>query len=409
MKQSVLEQIAKEQKAHLNSANLGLQRDALASLPNLQSHALIIAGIRRCGKSTLMHQFIKKHHQDFFYFNFEDIRLYEFQTADFILLDQVVNASGLRALFFDEIQIIKGWEIYIRQKLDQGYKIVVTGSNASLLSRELGTKLTGRHVTKELFPFSYREFISFEKLEPSPKSFGEYLQTGGFPEVVKSGDREILSYLIEDIIHRDIIVRHGIRDASSIKRLTSYLLSNIARPMSPSKLTNAVGVKSPSTILEYFSFLESSYLIHVVPRFAYSVKSQMLAPKKIYINDTGLVKAGSTSFTKDNGRLLENAIYCELRRHGKEIYYFNENESECDFVETKQGQVRQIIQVCWDLNGDNEQREMKGISEALTFFNRNQGVIITANQKDVIREGKHVIHVVPAHEYLTGSMHALLA
>lgn len=400
MKQADIEQIAKEQRDQLSHSDIGLQREALGTLPNLQSHALIVSGIRRCGKSTLLHQFIRQHHQDAFYFNFEDIRLYDFQVNDFSLLDNVINAQALKVLFFDEIQVVNGWELYVRQKLDQGYKIAITGSNASLLSRELGTKLTGRHITRELFPFSFNEFTAFKGLKPNKDSLNEYIQTGGFPETVKTGNRELLDFLIEDIIHRDIVVRYGLKDASSVKRLISYLLSNTAKLTTPSKLKEAVGVKSPSTILDYFSYFESCYLIHIVPKFSYSVKSQMLAPKKIYINDTGLIKAGSISFSEDNGRLLENIIFCELRRHGKELYYFNENGKECDFVEMHKGQVSQLIQVCWDLNSDNEEREVKGLVEALNYFKHNAGIIITHNQKDVIRHGEHLIHVIPAYEYL---------
>ncbi|MDV0446419.1 hypothetical protein MsAg5_02520 [Methanosarcinaceae archaeon Ag5] len=400
MKQSVLEQIAFEQKEHLTISDAGLERDTLDLLPNLSSHALIISGIRRCGKSTLLHQYVKKNNQDAFYFNFEDIRLYEFQISDFIILDQVIESSGLKVLFFDEIQIIRGWELYVRQKLDQGFKVIITGSNASLLSRELGTKLTGRHITKELFPFSYSEFIEFKKLDPSEQSFYEYVETGGFPEVVKTGHHEILSFLIEDIINRDIVVRYGIKDAASVKKLFSYLLSNAAKLTTPSKLKEMIGIKSPSTILDYFSHLESCYLIHMVPKFSYSLKSQMLAPKKMYVNDTGLIKAGSVSFSEDKGRLLENIVFCELRRHGKEIYYFNENSKECDFIEMNKGQVKQIIQVCWELNHENEEREIDGLVEALDYFKQENGIIVTVNQKDLIRKGQHMIRVIPVYEYL---------
>jgi len=185
MKLSDLEQVASEQKEALLQTNRGLQRKALETLPRLDSHALIISGIRRCGKRTLLHQYLHSIGQDFFYFNFENIRLYDFQIKDFILLDAIIEKSGVKLLFFDEVQAVTGWELFVRQKLDRHYRIVITGSNASLLSRELGTKLTGRQITKELFPFSYHEFTLFKNLKPCPDSFMEYMQTGGFPEYVK--------------------------------------------------------------------------------------------------------------------------------------------------------------------------------------------------------------------------------
>ena len=402
MKQSTLQETAREQLERLRAAAPGQPRDALATLPDLRAHALIVSGIRRCGKSTLLHQLIKRRARaSAFYLNFDDLRLYDFQVPDFQLLDNVIQAAKAKELYFDEIQIVPKWELYVRQKLDQGYKVAITGSNASLLSRELGTKLTGRHVTRELFPFSYNEFNAFCKLKPGENSFDKYMRTGGFPEVVKTGNLELLNFLAEDILNRDIIVRHGIKDAASLKRLLSCLLSNAARLTTPSKLKETIGVKSPATILDYFSYLEAGYLIHMVPRFSFSIKSQMLAPKKMYISDSGLIKAGSVSFSADSGRVLENIIYCELRRRGRELFYYEDNGKECDLVEMRKGKAVQILQVCWEMTPDNEGREVTGLLAAMDFFKCETGLIITRNQRDTIRQGAHTINLLPAHEYLT--------
>jgi len=403
MKQSVLEEVAREQLERLRASAPGQPRDALATLPDLRAHALIVSGIRRCGKSTLLHQLIKQRGgAAAFYLNFDDMRLCDFQMPDFQLLDNVIQTAKAMELYFDEIQIVPKWELYVRQKLDQGYKIAITGSNASLLSRELGTKLTGRHVTRELFPFSYSEFNALRKLKPGENSFDKYMRTGGFPEVVKTGNLELLGFLMEDILNRDIVVRYGIKDAAPVKRLLSYLLSNAAKLTTPSKLKEAIGVKSPTTILDYFSYLEASYLIHMVPRFSFSIKSQMLAPKKMYINDSGLIKAGSVSFSADAGRVLENIVFCELRRRGRELfYYYEDNGRECDLIEMRKGKAAQILQVCWEMNAGNEEREMAGLLAALDFFKCETGVILTRNQRDTIRQGTRIINLLPAHEYLT--------
>src|SRR5699024_10498124 len=163
-------QVIKAQKDNLLSKEKGLKRDALTELPELTAYALIISGIRRCGKSTLLSQLIEERYPDAFYLNFEDTRLYDFDLKDFMKIDDIIRESGSRVLLFDEIQIIPQWERYIRQKLDEQYKIIITGSNASLLSRELGTKLTGRHITKELFPFSYTEFNAFQQQKAGTKA-----------------------------------------------------------------------------------------------------------------------------------------------------------------------------------------------------------------------------------------------
>ena len=401
MKLSIIEQIAAEQKETLLQNDKGLPREALTTLSLLESHALIISGIRRCGKSTLLNQYLSQNKQDFFYFKFEDISLYDFQIKDFTLLDTVIKNSGTKLLFFDEIQVVNGWELFVRQKLDQHYQMVITGSNASLLSRELGTKLTGRQITKELFPFSYQEFISFRNENKGLESFMSYMQTGGFPEYVKTGNPDILSALVDDILYRDIVVRYGIKDASSVKRLLSCLFFNAAKLISPSKLKEIAGVKSPSTLLDYFSYLEASYMVQLMPKFSFSIKSQMLAPKKVYICDTGLIKAGTILLTENYGFLLENIIFLHLRRRTKELFYYNENNKECDFIVLKNGKIEQIIQVCWDLNSDNEDREIKGLIDAMHYFNQSAGCIVTLNQKDTIFYEDVAIEVIPVYEFLT--------
>jgi predicted AAA+ superfamily ATPase len=214
----------------------------------------------------------------------------------------------------------------------------------------------------------------------------EYIETGGFPEAVKSGNREILQFLIEDILNRDIAVRYGVRDVSSLKRLCSFLLSNAGNLISPSKLTGAIGIKSPTTVLDYFSYFESCYLLNLMPRFAHSVKSQMLSPKKLYISDTGLIKTGSTSFSENWGHLLENVVFYHLLRQSKELYYFKENGRECDFVSLEKGKCKQIAQVCWKLNEDNEERKIGGLMEAMSFFKLNLGTIVTAGSADLIKK-----------------------
>jgi Predicted ATPase (AAA+ superfamily) len=195
MKLSEVREIAITQKDRLDRQESGLERESLASLPDITTHALIVSGIRRCGKSTLLHQFTKRLGKQFFYLNFDDLRLSAFSAPDFSLLDTIIAESSASMLFFDEIQSAPDWELYIRQKLDEGFQVIITGSNASLLSAELGTKLTGRHITKELFPFSYAEFLSFRELPRGIESLDAYLESGGFPEYLKTGNGDILSQL----------------------------------------------------------------------------------------------------------------------------------------------------------------------------------------------------------------------
>ncbi len=401
IKRSDLAAVIDHQKERLLLADSGLERDLLKKLPEQQgNHALIISGIRRCGKSTLLGQIIKKAPDNVFFINFDTPKLYNFEPADFELLDSIIRERGVTRLFFDEIQVIKGWELYARQKLDEGCKVIITGSNASLLSRELGTKLTGRHITKELFPFSYSEFIRFLQKESHASSFQQYLESGGFPEFIKFNNLEILTSLFDDILFRDIAVRYGIRDVNSLKRLLLYLVGNIANLVTATRLIQPLGIKSSATILDYFSYFEQTYLLGLMPKFAHSYRAQLINPRKIYIIDNGLIHAVSPSPNRDNGRKLENSMYWHLRQQGKELFYFNESGVECDFVVTGKNKPEALIQVCFELNPENSRREINGLTEAMDYFNKKEGLIITMNQKDEIRYKNKRIRIIPAYEYL---------
>ncbi|MFN3640771.1 MAG: ATP-binding protein, partial [Flavobacterium sp.] len=228
IRKSVLADVIDAQKKKIESSYLGQTRNLLFHLNTKPSQfALIISGIRRCGKSTLLNQYISTNiKESYVYLNFDSAKLYTFDIHDFQLLDELLNETGVKWLIFDEIQIITGWELYVRQKLDEGFNILLTGSNASLLSRELGTKLTGRHITKELFPFSFEEFCTYKKLDVDNNAWQLYIELGGFPGFLKEENTDIHTALLDDIIYRDIAVRHNIRDVKSLKQLLLFLASN---------------------------------------------------------------------------------------------------------------------------------------------------------------------------------------
>ena len=402
IKQSELAAVVKSQQEQQQEKGVGLERDLLHQLPtDLPNHALIISGIRRCGKSTLLSQWMKKIDFEGFFLNFDTPKLYNFELTDFELLDEMIVQSRKKSLFFDEIQVIDGWELYVRQKLDQGYKVAITGSNASLLSKELGTKLTGRHINKELFPFSFSEFLRYHEAKPDAESLLRYMTIGGFPEYIKTENPDILAVLIDDILYRDIAVRYNIRDVKSLKRLLLFLAANNGNLVTATKLTQTLGIKSPATILDYFSYFEQSYLLQLMPKFSYSYRVQLVNPRKIYFVDTGLINVVDVSFSHDFGRKLENVIFWELRRQNKEIYYYNENGYECDFVVCNNKIPEQLIQVCYELNKDNSTREERGLLDAMNFFKLDKGTIITLNQQDTILHHEKKIEVIPAYRYLS--------
>ncbi len=387
------------QQETVRKTDPGVPRDLLQDFSIPDRFAVIVTGIRRCGKSTLLNQLQTGKHKDSFYLNFDDNRLYGFDANDFFRLDEVIAESGLRMLFFDELQEITGWERYIRQKLDENYNVVLTGSNATLMSRETGTKLTGRHLDRELFPFSYTEYLEATRKKDDESSFADYMKSGGFPAFIRTGDEQILSDLFEDILIRDIVIRYGVRDVKSLQRLALWLISNTGNLITGSGLRQAAGIQATSTVMEYFSHLESGYLFHFVPRFSYSARSRMINPRKVYSADNGLVTANSASFSDDTGRKLENTVYSHLRRKHKSIFYFSEKR-ECDFIVPRKGKEPLVIQVCSDLGRDNLERELDGLYEALLFFKIKKGIIVTLNQSDsFIREGMNAA-VMPAGEFL---------
>lgn len=396
---ALLQEIIEHQRANLSQREMGLKREALNALPDLQSHTLILTGIRRCGKSTLLYQLLHEKYPQGLYLDFEDPRLYDFEPNDFTRLDQVIADADSSVLLFDEIQSVDGWESYVRKKLDEGLKLVVTGSNASLLNKELGTKLTGRHISKELFPFSWNEYSAFKDLDQSEAGLLQYMQTGGFPEYVKHGYDDILHQLFEDILIRDIAVRNGVRDIKSLQRLALYLVSNVGNRVTGNSLKTPFGIKSTSTVMEYLSYLEESYLFQFIPKFSYSVKKQSINPRKVYAVDTGLVNVNSKSFTEDRGSIFENLVYLHLRRQTREIYYFTEN-GECDFVVFEKGEITGVLQVCYELTQDNLDRELNGLFEALDFFDLETGSIVTLNQSDQFKKESKTANIIPCHEFM---------
>jgi hypothetical protein len=398
-RQEQIATVVDSQKERFLQKGQCMDREALAEVPVLDSFATIISGIRRCGKSTLLHQLIRERYPDAFFLNFEDIRLSGFEVDDFIRLYSEIVDRGIRVMCFDEIQLIKNWEMFVHQLLREGYQVFVTGSNASLLSRELGTHLTGRYLSMELFPFSYNEFVSFKGLEKNSESVQAYLVSGGMPEFVKSGEGMVLSRLLDDILIRDISVRQSIRDVEILRQLTVYLLTNVGNLIAATKLTGMYGVKSATTFLGYFSFLRDAYLVEFVPQFSYSLKAQARNPKKVYAIDLGFVSEVATLFTDNLGRRFENLIYLHLRRKYSEIYYYKD-KGECDFVVQSRGKVEKLVQVCYQTDDLNFQREYSGLVEAMKFFQMNEGTIVTLNQKDVFEKDGYTVKLLPAHEFL---------
>lgn len=387
-----------------NISKTSISRSSLQVEPALPNFARIITGIRRSGKSTLISKDLFSADKAAFYLNFDEPVLYNFSATDFVILESAIDKfqkeqNGSKNLYFDEIQNVDGWEVFVNAQLKKGNLVTVTGSNASLLSSELGTRLTGRHLDYELFPFSFSEFCEIKHYKKTSENFLEYLKKGGFPEYLIYERTEILKRLFEDILMRDIVVRYGIKDVRSVKTLAVYLASNCGNLVTGSKLSAQLGLKTATTILEYLSFLEQSYLFSFVPKFDYSAKAQSVNPKKVYCIDTGMIQNVTLSATKDFGRMFENAVFVELRRRTKNIWYYSEAAFECDFLYGSGNLPENAIQACYELTNENREREVRGVVNTCKKFPNVKPLIVTFNQKDKISYNGMIVDVVPAVDF----------
>jgi len=392
-----IEQVITSQHERLNQLGSGLPRH-IEGFTNLTSHAFIVTGIRRCGKSTLLKQIKNSLEESSIFINFEDPRLAGFDLNDFNRLHEIAEKQSITIYFFDEIQVIDKWESFVRFRLDEGYRIFITGSNATMLSKELGTKLTGRHISRELFPFSYYEYLLFTKQQADEASSETYLTGGGFPEFLKTGLPEVLMQAFNDIIIRDIALRYNVKNITVLQQLAVWLVSNCGKLFTGNSLRKMFQIASSSSIMEYLSYFAEAYLFFYVPRFSYSGKVQLVNPRKVYCIDNGFITNHSVSFTSDYGRLLENMVFLHLRRKTKDIYYFS-GKNECDFIVFQQKKLEGIYQICWQLDQDNLDRELNGLMEAMDLFGINQGIIITFNQAETFEIKNKKIIAIPFYEW----------
>jgi len=388
----LLSEIIKDQRENFSKKKL-IERDT--KIPLFSKRIVITSGVRRCGKSTLIQQkFLDT--DTVLYINFEDPRLINFSLDDFLQLETIAKETGITQLLLDEVQNIDKWELFARTANEKGISLYIIGSNASMLSRELGTRLTGRYNQIELFPFSYQEFLSFFNLNRNLKSFDLFFESGGFPEYLEENDDNYLRTLLSDIIIRDVAVRRNIKNENQLIRLAIHLLSNTGKEFSYNNISKILEIKSVRSVIDYCDYFRESYLMDFIPLYSTSIKKQLANPKKSYSIDPVFARANSLSFSKDIGRRLENFVYNKLRRQNKDIFYFRQSKAECDFLVKQNEQIVLAIQSCWELNNENMAREINGIKTALTETGAPEGIIITHNQEDKL-DG---INLIPAWKWI---------
>ena|SRR3989344_4343733 len=410
----ILRQIVMRQKETFGSKE-SVPREILPEILRWMSddRVLVITGVRRCGKSTLLKQLMEKA-SGWCYVHFEDERMIDFAAQDFELLNEVlIEVYGpAQIYFFDEIQNVDKFETFVRRLQDEGKKIIITGSNASLLSKEFGTKLTGRYKSFEVYPFSFREFMLFRHINLSEKdvyspekkvsmlkAFREYLTLGGLPEYLRNNDIDYVRTVYENILYKDIITRYSIRREKILKELVNILATSTSSRFTYNSLKNTLGLSNAITVKEYISYLCNSYLFFELLQFSYSVRRQLGSPRKIYLIDSAFGDICGLQFSPNKGRILENAVFIELQRKGKNIYYFSD-DGECDFVIKSGTKITEAVQVCYALDDSNREREINGLVKAMTALKLDSGLILTFEQREDIHVKGKLIQIMPVFLWL---------
>lgn len=375
---------------------------------------LAILGVRRCGKSIFSLLLARKLSKNFGYINFDDERLAGIKPHE---LNKILQAfyelyGKIDFIILDEPQNIEKWELFAN-RLRRTKKVIVTGSNSQLLSGELATALTGRHIDIFMFPLSFREILNFkpniyltEDIAKVKKKLNTYLKGSGFPEHLKFGPQIVIN-IYEDIINKDCIRRYKIRNEKSFRELARYLVSNFSSEFSYSKLSKITDIKDIHTVKNYVDYLKQAFLIHVLERFSFKLKQQIIAPKKIYVMDHGFANFLSFKLTKNLGRLFENVVCTELFnrcsiKYDVNIYYYkNSKGNEVDFVIKGKGKVEQLIQVCYDIDDiKTKEREIRSLIKASKELKCNNLLVITDDYDEEEKVERKKIKYIPLWKWL---------
>ncbi len=395
-------------------------RMILGKIDHKSKEIVDLVGPRRSGKSSILKLIIRrlKLSDNFLYINFEDPFFVTHNNPQ--IIEEMVTVfkeyfnPKLEYLFFDEIQEINQWEKAVRKLRDgEKFKIFITGSSSKLLSGEISSLITGRHLSYNISPLSFSEFLAFRGIKICAKRdiilkekrilrmFGEYLKIGGFPEAALTADMELLKNYFYDILQKDIVMRHNIREKEILEKMAVYLLSNSGKITSMESLKAAFNI-SFSAAQSYLEYFKESFLVFELPQFSYSLKKQGKALKKIYAVDIGLANAVSFKFSEDKGRMLENAVFLELKNKEGEIYYYKtKNNLEVDFMVKEKTKIKKLIQVCWTLEDKKtKEREFRSLMAAMDELKLKDGFILTYNEENKIKINKKIINVVPCWKWL---------
>lgn len=406
--------------------NQRAERDELLSRPYQQRHTKydadellqnplikLITGPRRVGKSVFALLMLQG--KNFAYLNFDDNQLLEKWDEDLAMsaLDDVYPDYDFMLL--DEIQNLPDWDLWVSKLYRRGKNLIITGSNANMLSSEMATVLTGRYLQIEMLPFSLDETMRWKNISPDRKEQAaqaivladDYMRNGGYPETIPSRSitKSYLSTLFDSILLKDVAKRHNVRNTSDLYNLATYLLSNFCNPISANELAGELGLSSVATTKKFCDYLNEPYLFFYLPRFNNKLKLMNKAPKKVYVVDNGFVQSTAFNLSDNLGRLLENQVFVELLRRGyipgqTLFYYRTRNDKEIDFVTRKGAKVEQLIQVCYDMSSEKtRKRELDALVEAAEELHCDNLLVITNSQEEKIEWKDKIVIIKPVNQY----------
>lgn len=370
----------------------------------------LITGPRRVGKST--YALLMLQGKNFAYLNFDDNLLLSSWDEELVMrtLDEVY--PDYEYLLLDEVQNLKDWDVWVSKLYRRGKNLIITGSNAKMLSSEMATVLTGRYLQVEMLPFSLAETMEWKGIGNNGNDTqhaeatviaDDYLRNGGYPETIdmRSITRSYLSTLFDSIIWKDVAKRHNIRNITDLNNLALYLLSNFCNPLSANDIAQELTMSSVTTTRKFMDYLHEPYLFYYLPRFNNKLKLMKKAAIKVYVIDNGFVTSKAFNISENLGRLLENEVFIELLRQGFQtesslFYYRSRNDREVDFVTRHGAHIHQLIQVCYDMSSPKaEKREVTSLIECGEELKCDNLIIVTNNDDMEINKDGHIIKVIP--------------